>query len=154
VVCDPVVLRELEKQLGNRKVRRGGDIRIVFAGTDKLKDEVTAALVRKAAGPGKFHLPEELPDAIIDEFCAEQRLPKGWEPKKSGLRNEALDHAVYGKALVIVIGGEKIDWSSPPEWARAPEANSYGVRATVSGTAEPVAPAVATRGRRMRSRGI
>lgn len=151
---DRAVLREPEKQLGNRKVRRGGDIRIVFAGTDKLKDEVTAALVRKEAGPGKFHLPEELPDAIIDEFCAEQRLTKGWEPKKSGLRNEALDHAVYGKALVIVIGGEKIDWSSPPEWARAPEANSYGVRSTVSGTAEPVAPAVATRGRRMRSRGI
>ena len=145
------VLREPEQVLGNRKVKRQR-FKIIFAGTDKLKDEGAAALMRKEAGPGKAHLSRALPNSVYEEYCAEHRLEKGWARKKRGLANESLDHEVYGKALVIVLGGEKIDWGNPPEWAREPAANSYGVRQETAGPKPVVAAAPA--GRRVRSRGI
>lgn len=148
------VLREPEKQLGVRKVGKRG-LLVVFLGTDPLKDEAALSLTRKEAGPGKYHLPAGLPNTVFDEFCAEHRLDKGWTPKKTGLRNEAFDHAVQGKGLVIVLGGEKINWDFPPDWAAELRSNSYAVRLETSAPNQSdlvVRPQA--RGRRQRSKGI
>ncbi|TPK38692.1 terminase gpA endonuclease subunit [Mesorhizobium sp. B2-5-3] len=146
-----------EKVLGT-KSKRTTDIRIVQVGTDLLKDEVALALTRKDPGPGAFHLPDSLSDAVFAEFCAEVRTDTGWEPRKSGLRNESLDLAVLAKALVIVLKAEKLDWDRAPVWAVPVAENSYAVRVTdiaapTAARVEPVTPA-RPRGRRVRSRGV
>lgn len=115
-----------EKVEGQRQKRRS-DLRLVRMGTDPLKDEVAAALTRKEPGPGAHHLPEGLSASAFAEFCAEARTTKGWVKKRSGLRNESLDLAVMAKALAVVLKAEKIDWSNTPDWALAPENNSYRV---------------------------
>ena len=146
-----------EKVLGT-VTKRTSDIRIVQVGTDPLKDEVALALTRKEPGPGAYHLPDELSDAVFAEFCAEVRTDSGWEPRKSGLRNESLDLAVYAKALAIVLKAEKINWDRAPAWATPVAENSFAVRIV---SAQPDAPArvepatpAKPRGRRIRSKGI
>ncbi|MFT6659710.1 terminase gpA endonuclease subunit [Maritalea sp.] len=116
--------REPEKVLGAKR-KETTDIRIVFVGTDKLKDEVTMALTRKESGPGKHHLSSHLEDRVFEELCAEQRLDKGWAKIVKSQPNEQIDLAVYGKALVIVLKAETFDWSSPPAWAAPIESNSF-----------------------------
>lgn len=151
-----VVYAAPEKVLGSRK-KRTTDIRIVHVGTDPLKDEIALALTRKEPGPNAYHLPEGLPDPVLEEFCAEVRTEKGWEPRKSGIRNESLDLAVYGKALAIVLKAEKIDWDRAPSWAAPVVENSYAVRLVeTAGAVVKAEPAVPTRlrRRRMRSKGI
>jgi len=120
------VYKTPEKVQGTKK-RRKSDLMIVEAGTDPLKDEVIMALTRKDSGPGKYHLPDQLADTVFAEFCAEARTDFGWREVKSGLRNEALDLAVYGKALAIVLKAERINWERPPAWALAGPENSYAV---------------------------
>lgn len=154
---DRAVYVEPEKVEGSRRRGRSTDLRIVRAGTDTLKDEIAVALMRKDAGPGKYHLPESLADSYLEEFCAELRTPKGWKPKRHGARNESLDLAVYGKALAIILRAERIDWDNPFPWASPPADNPF---ATGSDGVAPVTPHVETpavapaRGRRMLSRGV
>jgi phage terminase large subunit GpA-like protein len=107
---------------------------IITIQTDRLKDEIAASLTREEPGPGAYHLYEGLDPAVFAELAAERRGVKGWERKAGGRRNEALDLAVYGKAAVIVLKAEKIDWASPPSWAAPVKSNSM---ATVIGTARP-----------------
>lgn len=140
-----------EKVEGSRQKRRT-DLRLVRMGTDPLKDEIVGALTRKEPGPGAHHISDRLDPALIAEFCAEVRTPKGWEKRRHGIRNESLDLAVMGKALAIVLKAEKIDWDNPPDWAREPANNAYRVE---TGTSEPAAATPSrVRGRRMLSRGI
>lgn len=142
-----------EKVEGTRQKRRT-DLRIVRIGTDPLKDEIAAALTRKEPGPNAYHLPEALADAQLEEFCAEVRGPKGWEKKRHGLRNESLDLAVMAKALAIVLKAEKIDWSSPPDWARPVGENSYRVEGVASETPVPDEEKKPVRPRRKRGKGF
>lgn len=123
---DRVRYREPEKILQKKQARRS-DIRLVYSGTDKLKDEVTLAATRKEPGPGAYHLSKHFDDRVFAEFCAEVRTAKGWEPKKHGIRNEALDLAVYGRALVIVLKGERINWEKPPAWAAPMPDNAHAI---------------------------
>lgn len=144
---------EPEKVL-QQKGRRIADIKLVFVGTDKVKDEIILAVTRKEPGPGKYHLSEHLPAQVFAEMTAEVKTESGWERRKSGLPNEAFDLSVYGKALVIVLKGEKIDWANPPHWARPANENSFAVRQHgEAAKAELVHPAP-VRGRRVRSQGI
>jgi len=128
------VYKTPEKVQGTKR-RRKSDLMIVEAGTDPLKDEVIMSLTRKDSGPGKYHLPDQLADTVFAEFCAEARTESGWREVKSGLRNEALDLAVYGKALTIVLKAERINWERPPAWALAGPENSYAV--PIEGGAAP-----------------
>lgn len=121
------VYKTPEKVQGTKK-RRKSDLMIIETGTDPLKDEVIMSLTRKEAGPGKYHLPEALAASAFEEFCAEVRTNDGWREKKSGLRNESLDLAVYGKALSIVLKAETINWSRPPPWAAVLAKNAYAVK--------------------------
>lgn len=129
----------LQKKAGLRS-----DIRLVYSGTDKLKDEVTLALTRKEPGPTSYHLSDRLDDRVFSELCAEIRTPKGWEVRKKGLPNEALDLAVMGKALVIVLKGERIDWERPPAWAAALPKNSHAIVNVANVAIDHAAPAVNT----------
>lgn len=115
-----------EKVEGTRQKRRS-DLRIVRIGTDPLKDEIAAAITRREPGLNAYHLPIGLDASVFAEFCAEARADKGWEKKKHGIRNEALDLAVMAKALVVVLKAEKIDWAVPPDWAKAPHENAFRV---------------------------
>ena len=108
----------------NRKKRVARDIPVIEAGSNNLKSEVAASLMREAAGPMTYHLPSTLPSSVFDEFCAEQLTDKGWEKANGGARNEAVDLSYYGKALVIVLKAEKIDWHNPPGWAAPGAASS------------------------------
>lgn len=144
-----------------KKTAYRSDIKLIFAGTDKLKDEVTLQLTRKEAGSGAFHLSKYFDARVFAEFCAEIRTEKGWVRRKSGLANEALDLGVYGKALAIVLKGETLNWDNPPSWAANVTGNVFGVRMVAEKTAastQPVVKAepiiVARPGRRMLSRGI
>ena len=114
-----------EKAHGGKAV--ASDVPVVRAGTDLLKDEVTASLLRGDSGARAYHLSTSLPEEIFDEFAAERRTDKGWVLKKGMKRNEALDLAVYGLALVIVLKAEKISWDRPPVWAEELGRNSFAV---------------------------
>ncbi|MGI0527281.1 terminase gpA endonuclease subunit [Rhizobium giardinii] len=144
---------EPEKVL-QQKGRRVGDIKLVFVGTDKLKDEIILGLTRKEAGPGKYHLSEQLPTQVFTELTAEVKTESGWQKRKSGLANEAFDLSVYGKALVIILRGEKIDWSNPPHWARPANENSFAVRQQQQAAKTELVHPAPVRGRRVRSQGI
>ena len=138
-----------------RKRAKVSDIRLIYSGTDKLKDEVTLALTRKEAGPTKYHLSRHLDDRVFAEFCAEIRTAKGWERRKAGLPNEALDLGVYGKALAIVLGAERINWDRPASWAAPMPENSFALHVSPSPEEKPT-PVVMSRpsARRIRSRGV
>ena len=124
---------------GRKQVAR--DVPIITIATDRLKDEISASLTRDEPGPGAYHLFETLDPSVFSELSAERRTDKGWERKAGGRRNEALDLAVYGKALAIVMRAEKIDWLNPPDWARPAAENVFAVKLgdTPAAPSEPVA---------------
>ncbi len=127
-----------EKILQQKRGLRS-DIKLVYVGTDKLKDEVTLALTRQEPGPGAYHLSRNLDDRVFAEFCAEVRTSTGWEKRKHGLANEALDLGCYDKALVIVLKGERIDWQKPPAWA-APMPQNLHANVAAPNLAAPASP--------------
>lgn len=100
------------------------DIRLVWAATDRLKDEVAASLLRGPGGARKLSVPAAAPPAVFEEYAAERRGPKGWEKRPGVRRNEALDLSVYALAAAIVIEAEAIDRANPPAWARPDGSNS------------------------------
>ncbi|WLR92170.1 terminase gpA endonuclease subunit [Shinella zoogloeoides] len=147
---------EPEKVL-QQKGRKVSDIKLVFINTDKLKDEIVVGLTRKEAGPGKFHLSELLPAQVFSELASEVRTDSGWERRKSGSPNEAFDLSVYGKALVIILKGESIDWSNGPRlphWARPANENSFAVRQKGSEEPDQLIHPPPVRRRRVLSQGI
>ncbi|MBW4709585.1 phage terminase large subunit family protein [Roseobacter sp. YSTF-M11] len=90
------------------------DVPAINTGTDRLKDEIAASLLRTEPGPRKLHISAHAPAEVFDEFAAERRGPKGWEPRPGVKRNEALDLSVYALALAIVLEIEAVDWEKPP----------------------------------------
>lgn len=123
-VQDRVWYRAPERASGGKKVR---SIKLLNVATDKLKDSVFAALSRVEDGPGAMHVPEWMSEAHLTEFTAERRDEKGWKKRKNMPRNEAIDISVYGLAVAIHKGAEKINWDSPPRWAEASQLNDFAV---------------------------
>lgn len=123
------------------------DVPVIWAGTDALKDEISSALTRDEIGEGSYNVLDRVDERVFGELAAERRTDKGWEKRPGVLRNEALDLAVYGKAVVIVKGGEKIDWDKPVDWAAPMPANAYAEKiegfVVPEGIAVVVAPLVA-----------
>lgn len=150
-IADRAIERVPEQE--NRKKRVKSDLVLLHVATDRIKDEVAAALTRPEPGPGAYHLPAALPKSVFAEFCAERRGPKGWERKAGGRRNEALDLAVYGKGLVIAMKAEKMDWAEPKGWAAPVAANRFAV-ALDGRTTPPPTLAPPRRSRRVLSRGV
>ncbi|MEP1612673.1 MAG: terminase gpA endonuclease subunit [Roseobacter sp.] len=63
------------------------DVPNIYAGTDHLKDEVAASLLRDAAGERRLALPKYAPHEVLEEYCAERRGDKGWEKRPGVQRN-------------------------------------------------------------------
>lgn len=93
------------------------DVKIVWAGTDRLKDEIAASLLRESEGARALLVPKGAPPEMPKEYAAEKRTEKGWTKRPGVQRNEALDLSVYALALAIVLGVEAINWDRPPKWA-------------------------------------
>ncbi len=106
----------------DRKSSAAGDVPVWVINTNLLKDAVATDLARKTPGPGYVHIPRWIVDehpSFLEELVAEVRTPTGWtNPKRK--RNEATDLAVYCRAAVIAIGGDRINWDKPPAWAVEP----------------------------------
>jgi len=112
---------------GGRKKGGAKGVVILWAGTDRLKDEIAASLLREHGGPRSLRLPKTAPGEVFEEYAAERRGPKGWEKKPGVQRNEALDLSVYALALVIALGVEKIREDALPPWARPDAQNAFAV---------------------------
>ncbi|MEO1686514.1 MAG: terminase gpA endonuclease subunit [Pseudomonadota bacterium] len=128
---------------GSKGRQAARDVTLLFVGSDRLKDAVSASLTRETDGPGAYRLPATLPDAVYEEFAAERWTPKGWELKPGVQRNEALDLRVYSLGLTLVLGAERIDWDAPPDWAAELRFNPRAIGG--EGAARRVAQAPAAR---------
>jgi phage terminase large subunit GpA-like protein len=121
------------------------DVPIVRAGTDRLKDEIAASLLREVGGPRRLGVSRFAPAEVFAEYAAERRGAKGWEKRPGVQRNEALDLSVYALALVIVLEAEAINWDRPPRWALPGPRNAMtvdlGGEAPTDAPAEVEAPA-------------
>ena len=85
--------------------------------TTTLKDEVAAALGRSEPGANFIHLPDWVGEWFFKELTAETRTATGWHKKRKGDNNEAFDLCCYARVAYSLVGGERIDWKKPPEWA-------------------------------------
>jgi phage terminase large subunit GpA-like protein len=123
-----------------RKANARGEIPVFALNTQILKDAVAADLERGEPGPGYIHLPAWLGAWFFDELTSETRTAKGWE-NLGGARNEAFDLMVYNEAAWLTLGGEKINWLKPPDWAK-PEAKAVPLAASAPAPdPQPVQPA-------------
>lgn len=136
-VPDRVWYKAPERAHAGKKAR---SIKLLNVATDKLKDSVFSALSREDAGPGSMHLGDWMAKEHLEEFTAESREPTGWKPRKGMKRNESIDLSVYGLAVAIFKGMERIDWDSPPEWAVGGASNTYAVLLASEDTGPAPAP--------------
>jgi len=122
-----------------------GDVPVWLLNVNVLKDGIAGDLSRDVPGPGFVHIPSWVDAEYFAEVTAENRTDKGWT-KPGGTRNEAFDLHVYARAACIALKAEMIDWQSPPEWAREPEAQAPLETAPVAApAAKPAAPAAPAR---------
>lgn len=120
----------------NQKGGKARRIKLLNVATDKLKDSVTAALVRPAGTERSFPLPEFMEEHHLAEFCAEERKENGWVPKKGQKRNESLDLSVQALALAEHKGLRRMNAEAPPNWAVLSDTNPHAVHA---GAEPPIA---------------
>lgn len=97
------------------KVGRG-DIPLMLLNPNALKDIVDGCIRRNDANGPHYVFPAWLNRAYFDELEGEVRLPDGtWKKVK---RNESFDLCYMQKALLFILGADKIvDWNDPPAWA-------------------------------------
>jgi len=118
-----------------------GDVPVLTLNTDTAKDMVKRSLDRETVGPGYLHLPTWADLSWFEEIVAEIRKPSGvWEKAGDHVRNETLDHLTYAQAGNDYIGGNLIDWESPPDWA-APWKDNSLIEGNVSRDNEGNVPA-------------
>lgn len=121
--------------------RRGVDLWNVYV--NLVKDGVAARLRQTIKGkgergPDRLHLSAQLPEMVFAQLCAETRDGEVWVNERK-VSNEAWDCAVYALAAWLRLGGDKINWSNPPHWARAADQ-------AVAMAAEPVSTSLRDRG--------
>lgn len=109
----------------SKRRRAAKDIEILFMATDRLKDAVMASLRSEAGLTNACLIPEWMGDDHLTEFTAERREGDGWKKRPGMVRNESLDHLVQARAMHIIKGGERIDWSAPVFWAEWSAANPH-----------------------------
>lgn len=85
-----------------------GSVPLYVIGVDALKDTISSRLQVTEPGPGCIHFPATFGEDYFSQLTSEHRITKfvkgrpkrTWQPKKSGLRNEALDTFVYSLAAL------------------------------------------------------
>ncbi|UWQ77616.1 phage terminase large subunit family protein [Leisingera sp. S132] len=134
----------------SNKNNKGRRIKLLNMATDRLKDSVAAALGRPLGDRRSFPLPEFLSEDHLGEFCAEERLEKGWALKKGQKRNESFDLSVQAQAMAEHKGLRRINQEAPPNWATLGEGNPHWVAgAHVPETPDQPAPKPKRRKRRV-----
>ena len=108
----------------DRHTSAKGDIPLHVLNTNLIKDTISNALEREEPGPNYCHFPDWLGDWFFEELTYEQRLDNGkWEKPGKG-PNEAFDLFVYADVAATKKGYDKINWESPPPWARDWDSNT------------------------------
>ena len=132
------------------------DVLIVNTGTDVLKDEVAASLVRGDKGSRAIHVPRAAPPETFAELASEVRDAKGWSKRPGASKNEALDLCVYALALALSLDAERVNYARPPVWALEGPTNSFAVHLspTLEGSAGHQTPKPVRRRTRKRGRGM
>ncbi len=101
----------------DRKAQARGEIPVWAINVESLKDSVDRDLAEPDSSR-RYHFPDWLPDSWYEELVAEYKDErKGWIRRHRNAANEAWDLTIYGRALTIILGAEKIDWGRPPAWA-------------------------------------
>ena len=119
-------MRAPERASGKRKV--ASDIKILNMATDRLKDAIAASLRLTEDGQNLCLIPAWMDVPELIEFTAERRTESGWEKRPGMVRNESFDHLVQARALHIIIGAEKIEWSAPAKsWVMLSADNEFAV---------------------------
>ena len=138
------------KPLASRPSKNNaGQVNLYRVGVDTAKDTIAANLGKAEPGPGYCHFPAGYDRGYFEQLLSERPLIKrvrgqrvrSWQPKKSGLRNEALDCRVYSMAALEILN---IDLD---ETVRQFTERARGARAAAT-ESQPRS------GRRQRSRGI
>ncbi len=106
-----------------RKTISSGEIPVTMINTLILKDRISKNMERATPGPGYMHHPKWLGSWFYDELTYEIRTDKGWSKPGRG-NNEAFDLYVYNTVAYLKVGGEKINWETPPPWATEWDNNS------------------------------
>ena len=113
-----------ESYAGGRTPKEKGDIPFLNVNTNKVKDVVANGLRRQVPGPGYVHLGDWVNQALMDEiFSSEVRNADGtWTQVRK--RNEGFDGLVHCEVGCLRLGVDRINWSTPPEWAKPIAENS------------------------------
>ncbi len=106
----------------DRYVGGRGDVPVLILNPIILKDAVKSSIDREEVGANYFHFPDWLNEWWYKELTAETRTPQRWV--QVGKRNEAFDLSYYIHALWVYLGGNQIDWSSPPVWCQSFDTNT------------------------------
>ncbi|MBF4296676.1 DNA packaging protein, partial [Vibrio anguillarum] len=108
-----------------------GEIKLLLLHTNRLKNRVTASYSRLEFGSRYFHLPGWAERNWFEELTAEYIDEKGNWVCPPNTRNESLDLCAYAEAGMHYLGGDDIDWNSPPAWAAPWQINPNVVDANV-----------------------
>lgn len=105
----------------DRRARARGEVPLYLLQTNQLKDRIASALARETPGPNYVHFPDWLGAWFYEELTYEERGADGKWRKPGKGANEAFDLLCYAHALALLRGYERINWESPPRWARLPQ---------------------------------
>lgn len=105
----------------DRRARARGEVPLYLLQTNQLKDRIASALARETPGPNYVHFPDWLGAWFYEELTYEERGADGKWRKPGKGANEAFDLLCYAHALALLRGYERINWASPPRWARLPQ---------------------------------
>lgn len=127
---NPAIVEVRKIEVTMRGKRLPQSLRLLEINTNRVKDMVWSALRRGEPGSGYVHFPEGLPEEVFHQLAAEERAPNGkWAKRKSGLRNEAFDHATYARAALLrpPFRADKADWAGAAarRWAPPQEASGF-----------------------------
>ena len=101
-----------------------GEIPLYILNTNRLKNRVAASYARVEFGSRYFWLPSWAERGWFDELTAEFVDDKGSWQKPDKARNESFDLCAYAEAGMHKLGGDDINWDSPPSWAADWQFNS------------------------------
>lgn len=121
-------VRYPDSQRRDRFARSDGAVPVGFFEPNRIKDMLATQLTIVEPGPNCIHFPKALVDDtthnFFEQLAAEERSPSGrWKKRKEQSPNEALDLMVMSEVMATLFGVRRINWESPPLWARQLEEN-------------------------------
>ncbi|OOF25058.1 DNA packaging protein [Salinivibrio proteolyticus] len=106
-----------------------GEIPLLILHTNRLKNRVSSSYERVEFGARYFWLPSWADRSWFDELTAEFVDDKGNWQKPDRAANESFDLCAYAEAGMHKLGGDDINWQSPPNWAADWQFNTHVIDA-------------------------